>query len=262
MLKEVWFHIHGKSPEQTVKIMTKVLKKFKFIQVKIGIDKCIIQTNEVPDSFNCWLINILLSSKLFLGKFHEKHPLFTKKMSRRINNIQSKIQTCISRFGFWDSIDYPEDKVFGDFLIRKTQYLLNKKPLWKAVKMASQESKYQIIKPDDVFAHTTKMELIQNLTLHHNTTTKEATEIINKEFPELANAQKPEKTKISQKEIENINEKTRQLIETLKFYSPKNRRKYLDNSDNFDKFILFTALFQQKGKQWIIENIGEIESWT
>ena len=82
------------------------------------------------------------------------------------------------------------------------------------------------------------MELIQNLTLHHNTTRKEATEIINKEFPELANAQKPEKTKISQKEIENINEKTRQLIETLKFYSPKNRRKYLDNSDNFDKFIL------------------------
>ena len=128
--------------------------------------------------------------------------------------------------------------------------------------MASQESKYQIIKPDDVFAHTTKMELIQNLTLHHNTTRKEATEIIDKEFPELANAQKPEKTKISQKEIENINEKTRQLIETLKFYSPKNRRKYLDNSDNFDKFILFTALFQQKGKQWIIENIGEIESWT
>jgi hypothetical protein len=68
--------------------------------------------------------------------------------------------------------------------------------------------------------------------------------------------------KYGQKEIENINEKTRQLIETLKFYSPKNRRKYLDNSDNFDKFILFTALFQQKGKQWIIENIGEIESWT
>ena len=33
MLKQVWFHIHGKSPELTTKIMTIILKKFKFIKV-------------------------------------------------------------------------------------------------------------------------------------------------------------------------------------------------------------------------------------
>jgi DNA-directed RNA polymerase beta subunit len=262
MLKQVWFHIHGKSPEQTTKIMTIVLKKFKFIKVKYSIDKCIIESNDVPDSLNCWIIDILLKSKVFLGKFHEKHPLFTSKMAKKIDRVQLRIQTCISRFGFWDSIDYPEDKEFGDFLIRKTQYLLKKTPLWKAIKMASQESTYEIIKQDDVFAHNNKMELINNLTQHHNTTIKQATEIINREFPQLADVQKPERTKISQKEIETINEKTRQLIETLKFYSPKNRRKYLDDKDNFDKFVIFAALFQRKGKQWIIENIGEVENWT
>ena len=206
MLKQVWFHIHGKSPEKTVNIMTKVLKKLKYIKVNLIDNKCIIQTEYVPDSFNSWLIDKIINSKKFMGKFHNLK--LTPELANKISKAQIKIQTCISRFGFWDSVDYPEDQVFGDFLIRKTQCLLNNIPLWKAVKIASKQSKHEISKPEGEFAYSLKMDYIENLVKYHKLTKSEAENIINREFPYLTNVEKPEKTKVTKEVMETINRKT------------------------------------------------------
>lgn len=260
MLKQIWFHIHGKTPEKTVIIMTKVLSKIKFIKVNLINNKCIIQTESVPDSFNSWLIDKIISSKKFMGKFHSS--IASEKLSRKISFTQIKIQTCMSRFGFWDSVDYPEDELFGSFLIKKTQYLLAKFPLWKSVKLASEESGFIIKKPEKTYAYDVKTDYINNLIKYHKTPEDEAEAIINREFPHLADVGKPENTQVSKEVMELINRKTIELIETLKFYSPKSRKKYLEETNNFDKFLIFAALFHKKGRDWVVENIGEVESWT
>lgn len=260
MLKQVWFHIHGKTPEKMVNIMTKVLSNFKFINVNLIDNKCIIETESVPDSLNSWLIDKLLSSKKFMGQYHSS--IISKKKSIKIGYLQMKIQTCISRFGFWDSVDYPEDKVFGNFLIIKTQHMLDNLPLWQAVKLASATSGHVVKEPEKIYAYSVKTDYIDNLIRYHDTPTNEAEAIINKEFPYLADIKEPQNVQISKESIEAINRKTIELIEILKFYSPKSRKNYLEQSNNFDKFLIFASLFNEKGRDWVVDNIGEVESWT
>jgi len=257
MLKKVWFYIHGRTPEFTVKVMTKVLAKHKFIQVNLEENKCIISSNEVPD-LNDWIINNLIESKRFLGKFHKDHPLHNQ---RKYNATLQRIQATLCRFGFWDCASYPEDAVFNDFLIKKTNYLIKKFPLWKAVKLAAQESGHEL--PDDpTTRYMKKIDYVNDLTRYHKVSAEQALLIIEKEFPEIAKAEKPKETAMTRAQMEKIRKKTEELIQTLRFYSPRGRKEYLDRGENFDKFIIFTSLFAKKGREWVIENIGEVESWT
>jgi len=257
MLKKVWFHIHGRTPEFTVKVMTKILAKHKFIQVNLEENKCIISSNEVPD-LNDWVIQNLIKSKRFLGKFHRDHPLHNQ---RKYEAVLQRIQATLCRFGFWECTNYPEDAVFNDFLIRKTDYLIKRFPLWQSIKLAAQESGHEL--PDDPDTRYIKKEdYINDLTRYHKMTVEQATRIIEIEFPEIAKAQKPKETDLTREQMEKIKNKIEQLIQTLRFYSPKGRKEYLDRGENFDKFIIFSALFAKQGRDWIIENIGEVESWT
>lgn len=266
MEKQVWFHLHSHSPEITVKIMTKILEKYKFLKVFLHDNRCIISSVDVPDSLNSWIIEKILNSKRFMGRYHPAHNLYTHPTTqKRIRIAQGRMQACMSRFGFWDSIDYPEEKVFGEFLVRKTQYLLMKKPLWQAIKLSLQETSHILATLEGKWAISFKIDLYKDMVKYHEHSKEEALTIIHREFPYLENfpiRMPVEDNEISKEVIQTIQKKTHDLIQTLKFYSPKQRKSYLEKSENFDKYLIFVALFHRNGKEWIVENIGEIESWT
>ena len=260
MQKQARIMIHGKTSQKTAQILSKVLRKYKFVKVDCIEGMCIVSSDQIPDSLNTWLIDILLNSKMFLGKYHHKHPLYNRKRSHR---LQEKFVTAISRFGFWESTDYPEDNVFFEYLVSKTRCLLNGMPLWKAVKIARDESGCQITLPDSPYAYDFKLSLIQNLVDYFAKSQEEALEIINLEFPEYKNAARLEMDNSNKMEIQKIMyNKIQELIGILKFYTPKERRKYIEQGDRMDKFLVFIFIMQSKGRQWVVDNIGEVEGWT
>jgi hypothetical protein len=253
VLKKVWFHLHPQNPQTTVKILKKFFKKITYINVNLEDKKCIISSTEVPD-LNSWVIEKLLSSKVFMGRYHLDHP--TPKVSK----IAERVLTPATRFGYMNSVNYPEDKDMGQFFVTRTDALLNKMPMWLANKLAAITSGWGP-EPTGKFKTLTRNEYVEDLVKHHKKTKEEAQAIIDKEFPQFL-VDTEEVTPTPEEIHKAINDKAHELIKTLKFYSPKERKQYLDRIENFDKYINFGTLCQVKGREWILDNVGEVQDWT
>jgi hypothetical protein len=258
MLEKVWLHLttarNGTLPaNKTANILKKIFRKISYIHISIEGNKCIISSTEVPD-LNSWVIDKLLNSKKFMGVYHPDHPNF------KVSKTAERILTPATRFGYFNCVNL-NDKDMGQFFIERTNHLLNKMPLYLANKLAEQTARVKIMPEENKYKDLTRTEYIEDLVHNHNTSRKDAETLIDYEFPELL--VKNKETPLTPNQIQKIiNDKAEELIKTLRFYSPKERKKYLDKIENFDKYIIFGTLFKTKGRDWIVNTIGEVQDWT
>ena len=263
-MKKAIFHIHGKSAKTTTRIMTRVLQKYKFIKVNLEENKCVISSDQVPDSLNSWIIQRLLKSKIFLGKYHSSHPLFNDDVKTQ---KQDKYKAAISRFGYWECSDIEEMTMFL-YHKRRVELMLTNMPDWQATKQAKLETNYNH-EPHDSFKGVTRSNFIEDLVKYHNHTEEEATRVVDREYPHynipIPKFDDIEKSKTPEERQERNrlwSEKLQKTIDILKFYTPKERAKYIKDDSRFLEFLMLIALLRDKGRDWFVENVGEIHGIT
>jgi hypothetical protein len=261
-MKKVIFHIFGKSPELTTHIMSKIWSKYKYIRVYCEDSKCIIASNQISGSLNSWLIERLVSSKRFLGKFHMNHPAYN---AERVEKISDKYQTCISRFGFWTSGDYPEESHQLNYDIYKTALRLKGVPSYKAVILAQNATSYNPPIPDNLKPLVRRL-YIHELVKYYGHNQAIATRKVDRYFKSFDIPEPPkepiDKELVRQNTIK-ANQKLMDMIATLKFLGcPKARAKWLKRNDDFIGSLFLTFMLQKHGRDWFLENVGEVEGIT
>ena len=256
-MNKAFFYIHGKDAEKTAYLMRKVLQKKTFIKVSVENGECIISSREISGSISTWLCDYLINSKKFMGKFHEKHIAHNKYQK---NHYLGRYKQVPSRFGFFECNDIDEYD-FHQYCKIRTQQLLMGVPEYLAEKRAFDESGYvdQVV---DTFKVIRRKSFIKDLVVHHNKNVKEATKLVDVYFSHYNIVPKEPTEEEIRARHERIQNKSQELIEILKFYSPKQRRRYLEDPNNFTQFFLAMNLILTKGHAWFIENCGEIEGIT
>ena len=214
-------------------------------------------------SFNTWLIELLLESKRFLGKFHKDHPLYS--LTARTRKMQETKEIVVSRFGWWDSCDYPEDLAHFNFHCERMFNVLQGMPKYLADYRAKKTLNYEH-EPHDDSKGWRRKNYIHDLVNHFGVSEAEATRKVDKYFAHYNIEPTPEKPiDPAQKEANNkkMAEHYNKLIEILRFYtSPKARANYLKRSCTFLDHLYLTFLVKKYGRTWFVENIGEIEGVT
>ena len=256
-MNKAYFHIHGKDAEKTAYLMRKILRKKTFIQVSVENGECIISSREISGSISNWLCDYLLSSKRFMGKFHEEHIAHNKYQK---NYYFERYNQVPSRFGFFECNDI-EDYDFYQYCKIRTGQLLMGVPEYLAEKTAFDESGYvdQVV---DTFKVIRRKSFIRDLVIYHNKSITEATKLVDVYWSHYNIITKEPTEEEILKMREKVKDESQKLIEILKFYSPKQRRRYLDEPENFTQFFLVMNMILKKGHEWFIENCGEIEGIT
>lgn len=271
-VKKGWLFIHRLDAERICSIAKKIFERYAYIKPIVEDGKCIIVCHDMPNSPTSWLIDRLLDSKRFMGKYHISNE--------ERENLSSEDRFCmaICRFGYWDVFDYGRDKddngnpvdqpveKYTLYMLERFRLLRKGRPLYKAMKMASKKTGYSLDNFTDSQMINQKDFCVSNLVDYFGKSKEEATELVLNEFPAWAKAQPPilvPKTPEEQNRMnQNLMMKIEQLVKKLAFYSPKMRAKYLNDNDRFCDFLIFTTLVRSKGIEWIRENIGEIPGFT
>lgn len=271
-VKKAWLFIHRLDAEKICSIAKRIFAKYAYIKPKVEDGKCIILCHDMPDSPTSWLIDKLLDSKRFMGKYHISNKDREKLLS------EDRFWMSICRFGYWDVFDYGRDKdedgnpvdqpieKYTLYMLERFRLLRKGHPLHKAMKMASEKTGHSLDNFTDSQMINQKHFCVGNLVDYFGKSDEEATEIVLQEFPAWAKAQPPVSVPKTPEEQHRLNQnllmKIEQLVKKLAFYSPKMRAKYLNDNDHFTDFILFTTLVMPKGIEWVRQNIGEITGFT
>jgi len=261
-MKKVRFHIFNKSAETTANIMRKVLKKYKYVKVLHIDDKCLIVSDQINGSMNTWLVERLVCMKRFLGKYHRNHPAYDEA---KCEKISEKYQTCISRFGFWTSADDPEEMEAYDYDVCKTSLRLKGVPFYKATVLARKITGFEDLIADNI-KPCIRGRYIHELVNYYGLSEQEATRKVDRYYKSY-DIPLPPKEKIDPEKVkanaEKANKKLMDMIATLKFLGcPKSRAKWLRRNDDFIGLLFLTHLLGKHGREWFVENVGEIEGIT
>ena len=246
---KVWFFIHGKSAEKTAQLVSVVLKKYPFIKVVVEDSKCILVCHDMGKEPSTWIVQKLLESKKWLGKFHPKHPCHNVE---RVNYLIQKYNSGICRFGFFDCYEYPSDLKLANYFVDLHNNIRKKLPLYLAEKNALISSGH-IFEYSNNTKITKREHYIDNLIKFSGMSRKDAINLIDQEFPDWKNLQPdppPKMIKLPSKKM------ALELAKKLAFLSPKRRAKQL--KENIMDILLFRLLLENKGAAWILENIGPI----
>ena len=261
-MKKVRFHIFNKSAEQTANIMRKVLKKYKYIKVLHIDNKCLIESDQIDGSLNTWLVERLVCMKRFLGKWHRDHSLFNQDLS---DKISEKYKTCISRFGFWTSADDPEEMEIYEYDVYKTSLRLKGVPSYKAAALARRVTGFEDKIPD-INKPWLRNRYIQELVDYYGLDREQATKKVDRYYKSY-DIPLPPKEEIDPEVVkvnhEKANKRFNDMIETLRFLSTaKERARWLKRNDDFIGGFLLASLLAKNGREWFVENVGEIEGIT
>ena len=261
-MKKVRFHIFNKSAEQTANIMRKVLKKYKYIKVLHENDKCLIETDQIDGSFNTWLVERLVCMKRFLGKWHRSHAAYNQD---RCDEIAEKYQTCISRFGFWTSADDPEEMEIYEYDVYKTSLRLKGVPSYKAAALARRVTGFEDKIPD-INKPWLRNRYIQELVDYYGLDREQATKKVDRYYKSY-DIPLPPKEEIDPEVVkvnhEKANKRFNDMIETMRILStPKERAKWLNRNEDFLGKLMLNFLLVKHGREWFVENIGEVEGIT
>jgi len=263
MQKKVIFYIHGKTAEKTAYLMSKVLKKYKFIKVAVENGECVFTTDQVDGSFNSWLIEMLLESKTFLGKYHENHPLHY--LTKRIQKLQERYESVVCRFGWWDSMEYPNDLEVFEYHRQRMIFMLKGMPKYLANYHAA-NIVGNVHEPHDDCKGFTRESYISDLVENYGDSEEQATKKVDKYFAHYNIAPslpKPIDPVVEEENKIKMMEHFRKLVDVLSYYtSAKARKDYLNRSGTIVDFLYLGSLIQRHGRTWFIENIGEIEGLT
>lgn len=256
-MKKVIFTIIGKSAEQTAYLMRKVLKKYKYINVIVEDKNCFIVSDQVSGTLNTWLVNHLLESKRFMGRFHRDHPLFDIE---RMEELTDRYYSVLCRFGFWDSEDYPNELAFFNFRVNRTKLKLQGLPLYKACYLAEKRSGY-VPQLGDAAKPMTRSHFIRELMDRYNNDEAIATKKVDRYFSNYNIKVEPAQStpECKRKMAERFNN----MVSTLKFLgSAKSRANWIKRNANIVDEIMLYSFIEKQGRDWFIDNIGEIEGIT
>lgn len=262
MQKKVVFHIHGKTAERTAYIMAKVLKRHKYINVAVEDGECVLTTSHVDGSFNSWLIEYLTESKRFLGRFHRDHPLYNNE---KIEASIERHEGVACRFGWWESGDMPEEKSMFDYHRQRVAFSLSGFPKYLCVLRAMKVTGYNA-EPHDDNKGWQRKNYIYDLVKNYGFDEAEATKRVDKYFAHY-NIEPAPKKPISREEKKRNARKTQErcekMIGVLRMYSsPKQRAEYINRSGNIVDWLYLRFLLQKYGREWFVENVGEITGLT
>ena len=232
--QKLWFWISKKTPEQIVKISKFVFRGKPFIKPVVEDDKCILYCYDIPGDASEYVINELVGSKKFIGKFDSDHPLYDEEKVIRM----SRYQEAICRFGFWMIFSYPENVSYGNWSIARMNNLKARMPLHIAEREAAKSSGYTSYIPTQPYGKNIRRNsYIENLIDEHGFSEKEATNTIDAEYPQLKDiaAIVPPSEEVKEQGLKKFNQKINDLISTLKFMSPRERQNYLNDPQNVEK---------------------------
>ena len=253
--KKVWFYIHDFPVEKTLKVADRFFKKYGFIKPTIENDKCILLCRDMGEHPSSWIIDKLIDSVKFLGKFCPKHLLYKKKRNAR---TVDRYYVAACRFGYFDVYDWPDDEKNANFILSKLKKQLAGIPFWLAERQASLETGRQLT-DDESLKKIRRDEYISDLVKFFNYSKKDAVKLIDAEFPEWKNCKV--KTLSPSEKAQRIKQeqvKIKDLVGKLAFMSPKQRKVYLNQNDNFADFMRFMYIVKSRGFSWVKDNIGTI----
>jgi hypothetical protein len=259
-MAKVLFWIHRLSGEQTARIMRTFLKKKPYIKVVVQENNCYLLCHDTGSDPATYIFEYLLDNKRFMGKYHHSVQQCPKFEARK-----DRLQIPVCRFGYFDICSSDDIKEFNFWRYRfnnlKAGMLLH-----EAETDAHNRSGF-ISEMTDENKRFRYDSYVRDLRKYRKLTKVQAQEIIDPLFPgwkdlpkrshkELKPMTKEQKAKASEKEIQIIND----LIGKLQFMSAKSRKRYL--RENFLDELRVRFMIGRRGKEWVIDNIGEIPGLT
>ena len=268
-MKTVAFHIFGKSAERTAYLMRKVLRRYPFLRFGVEGGRCVISSDQVNGSLNGWLIDRLLKSRRFLGRYHRSHPLYD---ADRTEAAQDRYHTCLCRFGYWDSVDAtPEDMRHFEWSVRKMTLRLRGLPDYRAALRATRETGHDPHPPggdgaEEEAKHWVRRGYIAELVKRYGYDPAEAQRRVDRHFKRYdvpLRPREPVDPEVRRANAERQGERMNEMMSILKFLGcPKERRRWLRRNDDFLGDLFLRFVLAKHGREWFVEKIGEIEGIT
>ena len=271
-MKRVAFHIFGRSAERTAYLMRKVLRRYPYLRVGVEGARCVISSDQVSGSLNTWLIERLLRSRLFLGRYHDGHVLYD---AERKEAVEERYRTCLCRFGLWDSVDAEPEELRGfDYSVRRTELRLKGLPDYSASARAMRELSYDPYPPDRIddsvraAMHLIRRGYIEELVERYGVDPETAVRRVDRRFkrydvpmPEIRRA--PVDPEVARRNSEAQNKRLTDMMDTLKFLGcPRRRRLWLMRNDDHIGDLFLRFVLHKRGREWFVERVGEIEGIT
>lgn len=256
---KVFFWINRLSAEQTAKILRRILRKKSYIKVVVQDNKCILNCYDVGNDPVGYIVEYLVDKKIFMGKYHCS---FQRPFSFEAKQDRYQIPVC--RFGWFDAC-LLEDMQEFNFWKKRFENLRSGMAMHEADLDAHAETGFEFNSNDENKRYRYD-SYIRDLVKYKKHSEEEAKSVIDSIFPGWKDipvkvhkpfVMTPEKKKeYAKKEMEMMDK----LVGMLRFMSPKMRRRYLDK--NLLDELRIRSLSRFHGKEWIVENIGEIPGYT
>jgi hypothetical protein len=251
-MKKVFFWMSRLKVEKVAKIMQRVFRNCPFIKVVVEDGACIFHCMDMGADPASWIIEYLVNSKLFMGRFHSD-----KINMDLLDRTSNRYYMAVCRFGYFDLCNH-DNMSFCKYLIKRFELQKSGLPYYCAEKLASECEGYSLNFNDQIKIYR-RHDYIRDLVDFHGMTKEDATALIDHKFPGWKDIVLEEREPIDVDHSNELEDKlVDDLIGRLKFMNAKSRSRYLKSNENILDFIRVMTLYQKFGSEWILENVGRI----